>query len=400
MISPVSYIVVAMMLVSTTLSIIFFLAWRTLGKKPHALSWSLGFFGAAMQWCCNLNSHWFASHESYWLTVNALALVLITLGLRGHCQRTDCQWLPANLWPYSVVVYLGVVWTTSINPHAGAQMVLIPATATVTLLVAAFIIVKHRERPRPAEWAAATSMVIFALIQGIAAGMAALQDATADPAYQTLYIHYNFLTLPAGYTAMGMFVIFMLASDISIEMKEIAIRDQLTGLLNRRGLGEQGSKAYAAARRHNTPVSVIMTDIDRFKQINDAHGHATGDKALSYFADLLCESRRTEDILSRCGGEEFVLILPGTGLADAIGVADILRDKIESNPMQFEQVTLRMTASFGVSTISAQDTCLADTVSRADRALYRSKRAGRNQVDLESSQHMLAEDGTLKPLAV
>lgn len=400
MISPVSYIEIAMMVVSATLSVIFFLAWKTLGEKPYALSWSIGFLGAAMQWFCNFNSDWFPNRESYWLTVNALALVLITLVIRGHCQRTDCRWLPENLWPYSLVVYVGLVWTTSINPHVGAQMVLVPATAAVTLFVSAFIIVKHKERPRPAEWAAATSMVIFAFTQGIAAGMAALQGATADPAYQALYAHYNFLTLPAGYTAMGMFVIFMLASDISIEMKEIAIRDQLTGLLNRRGLGEQGSMAYALARRHNTLVSVIMTDIDRFKRINDEYGHATGDKALSYFADLLRESRRTEDILARCGGEEFVLILPGTGLADAIGVADTLREKIECNSMQFEETTLQMTASFGVATISSQDACLADTVSRADRALYRSKRAGRNQVDLESSQHMLAKDGSLKPLTV
>ena len=108
-----------------------------------------------------------------------------------------------------------------------------------------------------------------------------------------------------------MFVIFMLASDIMEEMKEIAVRDQLTGLLNRRGFNEQAAQAYASARRANRPVSVIMTDIDRFKFINDEHGHAAGDSALCQFARILSAGRRTEDVLARVGGEEFALVLQG-----------------------------------------------------------------------------------------
>jgi diguanylate cyclase (GGDEF)-like protein len=396
--SSVFYIIVAMMFASATLSVIFFIAWKTLVKKPYTLSWAVGFFAATCQWFLNLQDSVFPSHEMYWITVNAFAMVMITLGIRGHCQRSDCQILPANLWPYAGVIYAGIVWATVIDPHVGAQTALLPATACVTMFMSALMIIRHREESRPAEWAAATSMIVFGVSQGIAAGMALMQGAGGDAAYQALYINYNFLTLPAGYMAMGMFIIFMLASDISIEMKEIAIHDQLTNVFNRRGLGEQGAMAFASSRRNEYPVAVIMTDIDRFKFVNDEYGHSTGDAALIHFAELLKVGRRTDDIIARVGGEEFALILPGTGLQSALRIAGELRAKVESSPMQIDGESLNMTASFGVAVVNGKDTCLSDTIVRADRALYRSKRAGRNQVDLESSQLMLAADGTLKPI--
>lgn len=398
--SQVFHIVVAMMFASATLSIIFFIAWKTMGEKPYALSWSMGYLSATCQWFVNLIIDVFPGHASYWLTFNAFALVMITLGIRGHCQRTDYQGLPANLWPFAGILYAGIVWTTVVNPHTGITMALVPAAAAATLFLSALMIIRHREVSRPAEWAAATAMVLFGVTQGIAAGMAMLQGPVGDAAYLGFYVNYNFLTLPAGYMAMGMFVVFMLASDLSEQMREIAVRDELTGLLNRRGFSEQAAREFAVARRTGSPVSVVMTDVDRFKFINDNHGHATGDVALQHFAAILAADRRTEDILARVGGEEFALIVPGTTLEDAMLLADELRAKIDSQPMALGDSSVPMTASFGVAMISARDTCLADIIERADRALYRSKRGGRNQVDLESSQMVRASDGTLKPLSV
>ena len=396
--TAVFYILVALLFTSLALSVIFFIAWKSLGHKRYALSWSLGFAAATLQWFFNIFGGWFPSWETHWLTVNALALVLITLGLRGHCQRTNCEVLPDNLWPYAGAVFGVIVWATVFDPHAGLRMAVVPGIAAVTLFMSARMIIRFRNKPRPAEIATATSMLFCGLAQGIASGMAFLQGAVGDTEYLALYQQYNFLTLPAFYIAMGMFTILMLASDISEEMKEIAIRDQLTGVFDRRGLGEQGALAYATARRNDTPVSVIMSDIDRFKFINDEYGHAVGDEALVHFADVLKKDRRASDILARVGGEEFALILPGTDLEDAMAVADALRASIETLPFEVDGDQLTMTSSFGVATLNDSDTCLSDAIARADRALYRSKRAGRNQVDLESSQLMLAADGTLKPV--
>lgn len=396
--TAVFYILVALLFTSLALSAIFFIAWKSLGHKRYALSWSVGFAAATLQWFFNIFRGWFPSWETHWLTVNALGLVLVTLGLRGHCQRTNCEILPKNLWPYAGVVYGVIVWGTIFEPHAGIRMAVLPGIAAVTLFMSARMIIRFRDKPRPAEIAAASAMILCGLAQGIAAGMAFLQGAVGDVEYLALYQQYNFLTLPAFYIAMGMFTILMLASDISEEMKEIAVRDQLTGVFDRRGLGEQGALAYATARRTASPLAVIMTDIDRFKIINDEYGHAVGDDALCHFADVLKQDRRTTDILARVGGEEFALVLPGTTLEDALAIADKLREQTEAKPLVVDGKPLRMTSSFGVAVLNDSDDCLSDTIVRADRALYRSKRAGRNQVDLESSQVMLAADGTLKPV--
>ncbi len=397
--SPFFYIIFSLLISSAALSVIFFIAWSNFGRRGHALTWSLACFAGMLQWAVTLNAGLFPTTEAYLLTEKAFTIMLVTLGLRGHCQRTRCRKLPENLFPYAAVIYAFMAWHIVVEPHEGIQLATIPAYAAITLYLSAWMIVSYRERPRASEWAAAIFIALFATTQVMSAWIAGAQGQFRDEALYTLHMHFTFLTLPAGYMAMAMFIILMMASDISAEMKRIAVRDQLTGLLNRRGFTEYGEKAFAAARRLGTPLSIIMTDIDRFKFINDKFGHAAGDAALVHFARLVSEPRRSEDVVARVGGEEFALLLPGVGLRDAMAVADQLCAKIGDTPMDLTSVGLPMTSSFGVATLSENDTDLDDMVRRADRALYRSKRAGRNQVDLESSQLMLAADGTLRPLS-
>lgn len=398
MTSPVFYILVSLMLTSAMMSLIFFLIWKTLGEKPYALSWAIGFLAATAQWFISLVPNWFPSYEMYWLMINALALVVVTLGLRGHRQRTDCKFVPKALWPFAVAVFAGVVWTSLVDRHLGISTALIPVAATVTLLLSALAIIRHREKSRPAEIAAAITIAAFGLTQLVASTLALMQGRLGDEVYSALYVQFNFLTLPAGYTGMVIFIVAMLASDMLEQSKEIAIQDQLTNMLNRRGFGEYAAKTYATARRLHRPVAVIMSDIDRFKNINDKFGHATGDLALVHFANILKVERRVDDILARVGGEEFALILPGTNLKDAMQIADDLCRRLEESPFEIDGASHTMTASFGVASLSSNDSCLSDVIVRADRALYRSKRAGRNRVDLESSQFMRAVDGSLEPV--
>ena len=397
--SPVDLILGALVLNTAMLSVIFLIAWKTQGEKPYALTWSLAFLAAAGQWSFNLASSAFPSFEAYWLTVNALGLAAITLGLRGHCQRTDCQILPNNLWPYASLIYVSILWFTVVEQHVGLRTAILPFAGAITLFLSSTIIIRQRKKPRPAEWAAAITILLFGMSQFAAAYVAILQGAAGSDAYRALYVNINFLSLPAGYTGVAMFIIFMLASDLSEQMKEVAARDQLTGLLNRRGFGDQTAKAYATARRIGRPVSVIMTDIDCFKSINDEFGHIEGDSALCHFAEILENGRRADDILARIGGEEFAIVLPGAELEECTRIAEALCLRLEKTPMDIDGKTLAMTASFGVATLSVKDACLTDAIVRADRALYRSKRAGRNRVDLESSQIMRCPDGTLKPIS-
>ncbi len=393
------YIIFSLMVISAVLSLTFFMAWKNFGHEKHALTWSAAFLAGTLQWGCTVNFNLFPSAEAYLLVENALSIAMITLGLRGHCQRTRCRLLPKNLWPYTLAVYSIIAWHILVSPHTGLRMSVVPIYAALTLGMSSYLVISFREQTRPAEWAAAIAIAIFAASQFGTGILAFMQGAVGDESVRAAYLHFNFLTLPAGYIATSMLIILMIASDIAAQMREMAIKDQLTGLLNRRGFTENGERAFAAARRSDQPLSVIMTDIDRFKYINDKYGHATGDTALAHFANLMSEGRRKEDIVARVGGEEFALLLPGTELRDAMAIADQLCKKIGATPLETTAVGLPMTSSFGVAAISEKDATLDDMVLRADRALYRSKRAGRNQVDLESSQMMLAADGSLQPLS-
>ena len=398
MVSPFFYIVFSLTITSAVLSLAFFMAWMNFGRKPHALTWSIAFLAGTLQWFSVMNADAFPSTETFLLAENAFSTALVTLGVRGHCQRTHCKLLPRNLWPIALAVYSVIVWAILIEPNVGVRMATVPIYAAITLFLSATMIIRYRERTRPAEWTAAASVFIFGVVQVADSILALMQGPTGDESIAAAYLHFNFLTLPAGYIGMSMLVMMMMASDISAKMKKMATTDHLTNLLNRRGFNVYGERAFSAARRAGAELSVIMTDIDRFKYINDKYGHAAGDSALVHFARLVSESRRKEDVIARVGGEEFALLLPGTNLRDAMALADQMCSKIGSSPMDMTSVGLPMTSSFGVAAISAKDKSLDDMVLRADRAMYRSKRAGRNQVDLESSQLMLAQDGTLKPV--
>ena len=394
--SAVINIQAALGIVSVMISIIFYMAWKTLGEKPWALRWSMAFVASAIYWFVHLCAGYFYSFETYWLTANAFGFAMITLSLRGHCERSQCKYLPDNLWPVSILIFTGVMWTTLVTPNAGLSAAILPAVSAFSLLLSAAMIIRHREHTRSAEWAAAITMIIFALGQFPAAAFVYGLGPQSDVVMRLMFSHPSMLMVPAGYIGMAMFVVFMLASDLYEDMKEIAVRDQLTGLFNRRGFGEQGAIAYANARRADQVVSVIAADIDHFKSVNDEFGHSIGDEALRHFAALLTDNRRVEDIVARIGGEEFVLVLPGTGIREATAVADELCIRMATSPMVTDGRQIVMTSSFGVASIAEQDTCLTDVVIKADRALYRSKRAGRNRVDLESSQIMRTFDGSLE----
>ncbi|MDH5323094.1 MAG: GGDEF domain-containing protein [Gammaproteobacteria bacterium] len=394
--SPLTYIQVASGTTSLIIAIIFFMAWKTLGDRPWAMRWSLAFLFSTLYWLAMLGAGRFPSHASFWLLANAFGIATITLALRGHCQRTQCERLPKNLWPIASLIFAGVAWTTLVQPHAGLSAAILPFAAAVSLLMSATMVIRHREQTRVAEWASAITMILFALVQLPAAWHIYGLGPDRDLVMSQLFSHASVMFIPAGLIGMAMFVMFMLASDLYEDMKEISVRDPLTGLLNRRGFGEQTIVAYATARRTVQPVSVIAADIDHFKSVNDEFGHNIGDKALVHFSRLLMAERRVEDIVARIGGEEFLLVLPGTDIAEASAIADELCERLAASPMAVDERKVVMTASFGVAAISDKDASLADVVIKADRALYRSKRAGRNRVDLESSQTLRALDGSLK----
>ncbi len=164
--------------------------------------------------------------------------------------------------------------------------------------------------------------------------------------------------------------------------ENLALKDSLTGLDNRRAFFDYGHRAFLQARRYAHPLSVIMMDVDHFKKINDNYGHWVGDQVLQALAEPLQTLVRGIDIVARTGGEEFAFILPETGLDEAARLAERLRAAVENIQVAVKDLdkVIRITASLGVAACGKSDENLEEVLTRADDALYVAKKKGRNQV--------------------
>ena len=166
----------------------------------------------------------------------------------------------------------------------------------------------------------------------------------------------------------------------NIELRFLATRDSLTGLLNRRALFKRFDKLIREARRHGRPLSGIMIDIDHFKAVNDHYGHAAGDKIIRFVAKELISAARPEDLTARYGGEEFCLILPGLDLGAAASVAEQLRMGVSEHFKQNFSSSKALTISAGIASLDEDTKTSNELLNKADKALYAAKVGGRNRV--------------------
>jgi len=164
--------------------------------------------------------------------------------------------------------------------------------------------------------------------------------------------------------------------------EKLATTDALTGLLNRRTILERGDEAFAQALRQGYPLSVIMADIDYFKQVNDRHGHLVGDRVLAAVAGALHGGLRRYDCLGRYGGEEFLAILPGCAAVEVAAVAERMRAAVAGREVEVDGGSIRVTTSLGAVASGPDDLPhIINLIQLADDALYRAKAAGRNRVE-------------------
>ena len=171
------------------------------------------------------------------------------------------------------------------------------------------------------------------------------------------------------------------------QLKEQANRDYLTGLYNRRYFNEIAQELIHISQREKKPFSVIMLDIDKFKNINDTYGHSVGDDVIKTLSNTIIETVRKSDIVSRYGGEEFALLLPFTDKDGALNIAQRIRKNVENKKIIiYDGKIIQFTISLGVDLVQDVDKDIEQALNRADNALYIAKNSGRNKVVLNTAK--------------
>lgn len=184
--------------------------------------------------------------------------------------------------------------------------------------------------------------------------------------------------------AMFSYLSFFYLNIVSLathKLRHLATTDPLTGLFNRRHMSELAERDLARYLRSRHPIGLLLLDIDHFKAINDTHGHDIGDRVLVGVANIIKTELRSQDLIARWGGEEFLAILPNTNLEGAQASAERVRLALMRKNWSFDDLSVDVTISVGVSEFQDNDD-LSAAIIRADRALYHSKESGRNRVEI------------------
>jgi diguanylate cyclase (GGDEF)-like protein/PAS domain S-box-containing protein len=170
------------------------------------------------------------------------------------------------------------------------------------------------------------------------------------------------------------------------KLHQMATTDPLTGLANRRKLIEQAEIEIARALRYHDPLSLILIDLDNFKDINDGHGHLVGDQALREIASILASNLRKMDLIGRFGGDEFVVLLPEIDFSQALQAAERIRQSVQAYSIQLKGTVIHITASLGLAELSSRAASLDALLEQADRAMYAAKASGRNRLAWSGQQ--------------
>jgi diguanylate cyclase (GGDEF)-like protein len=376
-----TYLAVALFLISAMLSVMMGIAWRRFGKPPHALTWGVAFALSACMFALRIGVAPNDGHALLWLTVSSLGMVSAVFLTVGHRQRVGIKPGLGFLFGGWLVAMLALGYFTLISPHLGMQRGIGPGYATLVLALGIHALLQVDRRLTAIELSGICVLGALGLIQGASFLFAILQGPGGNESWMELYRDLRVLGLPAAHACVGIFLVFLLADDLASEMRQLAITDPLTGIFNRRGFEEAAEGEIARAIRRRQPLAIVIADIDRFKAINDAYGHASGDRALQAFVQLCRGTLCAQDLFARLGGEEFAIVLPDTTAEAALAKIEGLRADLRESGC-VETGGGKLTASFGVAIREHDGESIGDILRRADQALYLSKSRGRDRATL------------------
>ena len=370
-----------LMLIAGMVSLVFLIAWVAFGRSKHVMFWSVAFALAAMMWAFETASETAGGASPLQrvalIAIQGLVTAMIAIGFRYRSGRTS-----------GAILLLGAAVAQAAISAAMAGVGVALSLLSLPLMLfdaamfflAARSLTGRRRQERVAEGLAAVGLTALAGLNIMTFAMRAAPalGVRIDPAaLDRLWL----LLLPPIVAGIGLFTIFLIAADLADRTRRLAAIDAQTGLLNRRGLEEALGAIITSVRRNRRSMALALIDIDRFKSINDRFGHSAGDRLIETFGRCLRESTGRRDLVARIGGEEFAVIMTDVDAGAAMCAVEVLREKVAQIEMDFGQ-PIDVTASFGLTEFREDDLGFDTLFSRADRALYESKAAGRNRATM------------------
>lgn len=316
-----------------------------------------------------------------WSIVLANGLLIVSYAETARALRLLLG-VPQRRLALAVVgaaAWLGIAWFGVVAPDYRTRVYIAGAMIGVYLAIALWPL-RHALRPGGST---AQRVMLLVLAGAVVVWVARLWElgAGARPATGLLaatpgnIVALVYSAFEPVIASIGF--LLMYNETAQAELRRAARTDPLTGTLNRLALEEEARRLF---RQDRQTLAVLMLDADHFKAINDRYGHADGDRVLAALARCIGARLRPGDVLGRVGGEEFLVLLPRTGLAAALALAEDLRARAAALPLALGEGTQAITVSIGVAMGDPADPGIDGLIRRADRALYEAKRAGRNRV--------------------
>lgn len=316
-------------------------------------------------------------------TLTAWGMSLQHVGIQEFSDKGANWRLPIA---FTTLVCAQSYWFSIAHPDVGLRAIANSLAFALINAACASSLLKPMPTPlRNAYWLTGGSFALMALVFFARALFIALSPDGGYGLYANLAINpTTFFAASIVQLSATFGFVLMLNYRLSSELHELAARDSLTAAYNRRSLETELSRLLARSRRTGDPVALMMIDVDHFKGINDRFGHGVGDEVLRRLAATVRETIRTEDYFARYGGEEFCIVLPATAAGEARVLAERLRQRYAAMRMNSAEVEFSSTISIGLADTRQCGLDQLVLLAAADRALYRAKRAGRDQVQFDA----------------
>jgi diguanylate cyclase (GGDEF)-like protein len=224
------------------------------------------------------------------------------------------------------------------------------------------------------------SLAVYALLLLLRVGVVLLFDSASYPVLARETLRFWLVGTLITNSAIAFGFMFLSAAKLRVELLWHAQADELTGLLNRWALARIALREIARCGRTKGLIAVVMMDLDGLKRVNDTLGHGCGDALLQAVGRVLQETVRVQDVIARMGGDEFCILLPDTGLAEALNVAERMRLQVEGLMLRYREETVTIGTSMGVASSEGCGLSWQNLLEQSDKALYQAKRGGRNRV--------------------